>query len=240
MEFESELQSAHLVRRYNRFLADIKLPNGGIMTIHCPNTGSMKNCKEPNSLIWYSASSNLKRKYPMTWQFIESTDNHIVGINTGLSNKLVVEAIANGTIKQLQDYNELETEIAYGAQNSRIDILLSGGGLSKQEKCYVEVKNVSLGVGSGLGLFPDAVTTRGQKHLQELMLVKKSGCRAVLLFCVQHTGIERVSPADEIDPEYSSLLREAVALGVEAIAYRTEIDPQKGKIWLQDELAVIL
>ena len=138
MEFESELRPAHLVRRYKRFLADIKLPNGGIMTIHCPNTGSMKNCKEPNSLIWYSASSNLKRKYPMTWQFIESTDNHIIGINTGLSNKLAVEAITNGTIKQLQDYDELKTEVAYGEQNSRIDILLTGGS-SKQKKCYVEL-----------------------------------------------------------------------------------------------------
>ena len=239
MEFESELQSAHLVRRYKRFLADVKLSNGEIMTIHCPNTGSMKNCQEPDSLVGYSTSSNLKRKYPMTWQFIESTDNHIIGINTGLSNKLAVEAITNGTIKQLQDYDELKTEVAYGEQNSRIDILLTGGS-SKQKKCYVEVKNVSLGIGSGLGLFPDAVTTRGQKHLQELMSVKKSGCRAVLLFCVQHTGIECVSPADEIDPKYSSLLREAVAAGVEAIAYRTEIDCQKAKIRLHDELTVIL
>ena len=132
MEFESELQSAHLVRRYKRFLADVKLSNGEIMTIHCPNTGSMKNCQEPDSLVWYSTSSNLKRKYPMTWQFIESTDNHIIGINTGLSNKLAVEAITNGTIKQLQDYDELKTEVAYGEQNSRIDILLTGGS-SKQK-----------------------------------------------------------------------------------------------------------
>jgi sugar fermentation stimulation protein A len=239
MNFESELQPAYLLMRYKRFLADIKLPSDEVITIYCPNTGSMKNCQEPNSRVWYSTSSNLKRKYHQTWELIESTDNHIIGINTGLSNKLVVEAIGNETIKQLQNYSELKTEVGYGEQKSRIDILLSNG-TAAQEKCYVEVKNVSLGVGAGLGLFPDAVTTRGQKHLQELMAVKKSGCRAVLLFCVQHTGIERVSPADEIDSTYGLLLREAVAAGVEAIAYRAAIDPQNSKIELQDELQVVL
>ena len=188
MDFESELRPAQLLKRYKRFLADIELPSKDIITIHCPNTGSMKNCQEPDSRIWYSTSNNLKRKYPQTWQFIETRDNHIIGINTGLANKLVAEAIENGTIKQLQNYADLKTEVAYGEQKSRIDILLSNGEQA-QDKCYVEVKNVSLGFGSGLGLFPDAVTTRGQKHLQELVRVKQSGCRAVLLFCVQHTGI---------------------------------------------------
>ncbi|NKB34118.1 MAG: DNA/RNA nuclease SfsA [Pseudomonadales bacterium] len=237
MKFDHPLQSGRLLKRYKRFLADVELPSGEVITTHCPNTGSMKNCQEPGSKVWFSTSDNKKRKYPHTWQFIEVDKKHLVGINTGLSNKLVVEAIENGTIRQLQDYERLKTEVPYGDQKSRIDVLLTS---STDSECYVEVKNVSLGVGAGQGLFPDAVTTRGQKHIEELMLMNKSGARAVLLFCVQHSGIERVSPAIEIDPKYSSLLRDAIEEGVEAIAYRAEIDPENSSVVLKKELPVEL
>ena len=236
MNFEAPLQSGILLKRYIRFLADVKLDSDEIITIHCPNTGSMKNCKEPGSRVWFSTSENKKRKYPHTWQFVEVNKNHLVGINTGLSNKLVVEAIQNGAVRELQNYEQLKTEVPYGAQKSRIDILLS----NKHEECYVEVKNVSLGMEAGLGLFPDAVTTRGQKHLEELMLIKKSGARAILFFCVQHTGIEKVSPADDIDPKYSTLLRKAMAEGVESIAYGTDIDTKNSIVELKNQIPVVV
>ena len=236
MNFEASLQSGILLHRYKRFLADVKLDSDEIITIHCPNTGSMKNCKEPGSRVWFSTSENKKRKYPHTWQFVEVNKHDLVGINTGLSNKLVVEAIQNSTVRELRNYEQLKTEVPYGEQNSRIDILLS----NKNEECYVEVKNVSLGMENGVGLFPDAVTARGQKHLEELMSVKKSGARAMLFFCVQHTGIEKVSPADDIDPKYSALLRMAMAEGVESIAYRADIDTKNSMVELKNQIPVIV
>ena len=240
MELESPLHSGILLQRYKRFLADVQLQSGEIITIHCPNTGSMKNCKEPGSRVWYSTSENKKRKYPHTWQFIEVNGKDLVGFNTGLSNKLVVEAIENGMVTELQSYQKLKTEVPYGDQKSRIDVLLSNGDESEdKDQCFVEVKNVSLGLEAGLGLFPDAVTTRGQKHLEELMLMKKSGARAVLFFCVQHSGIERVSPADDIDPVYGSLLREAIDKGVEAIAYRAKINLEQSTVMLNKSIPVL-
>ena len=240
MQIDQGLESAILQKRYKRFLADVALSNGEIITIHCPNTGSMKNCQEPGSRIWYSTSNNKKRKYPHTWQFIEVEPSQLVGINTGLANTLVREAIESGVVKQLQNYPVLRTEVPYGEQNSRIDILLQETEADETFHCYVEVKNVSLGVGGGLGLFPDAVTTRGHKHLRELMQMRKLGHRAVLFFCVQHTGIARVSPADDIDPEYGRLLRESAAQGVELLAYGAEIEVNKSRIELVRELPVKL
>lgn len=237
MNFDSPLEPGKLIRRYKRFLADVELPTGEVITIHCPNTGSMKNCQEPGSRIWFSTSENKKRKYPQTWQFIEVNGKHKVGINTGLSNKLVVEAIENNIITQLQGYETLRTEVPYGEQKSRIDILLSD---ENKQSCYIEIKNVSLGEPGGLGLFPDAVTTRGQKHLEELMLMTSKGARGVLVFCVQHTGIQRVSPADKIDPKYGSLLREALENGVEAYAYRAKIEPHRHRVLLDAEIPVVV
>lgn len=237
MHFEDQLKQATLIKRYKRFLADIRLPDGETITIHCPNTGSMKNCQDPGSKVWYTTSQNAKRKYPNTWQFVEVDSRYKVGINTGLANKLVLEAIETGVIKQLQDYSAIRTEVPYGIQNSRIDILLEA---HQGTRSFVEVKNVSLGVEGGLGLFPDATTTRGQKHLRELMEVSESGERAVLVFCVQHEGIERVGPADCIDPEYGRLLRQAIINGVEVIAYGAEFSIAASGIRLCEELQVTL
>ncbi|HIA58927.1 MAG TPA: DNA/RNA nuclease SfsA [Gammaproteobacteria bacterium] len=241
MQFDPPLQHGNLIKRYKRFLADIELDNGEVITIHCPNTGSMKNCQAPGSRIWYSKANNPKRKYPYTWEIVEVDGLNLVGINTGRANRLVVEAINAGTVQQLQGYRQLETEVPYGEQNSRIDILLRGDAITgKLADCYVEVKNVSLGMGKGLGLFPDAVTTRGQKHLQELMSMSAHGYRAVLFFCVQHSGIQWVSPADDIDPEYGRLIRQAASQGVELMAYEAVFDINASTIQLSRELSVVL
>jgi len=235
MQFESILEDAILIKRYKRFLADVKLVNSQVITIHCPNTGSMKNCQDPGSKIWFSTVNKKTRKYAQTWQFIEVNDSQLVGINTSLANRLVLEAIENGVIKQITNFSKLRTEVPYGTENSRIDILLEDG----HARCYIEVKNVSFGVSGRIGLFPDAITVRGQKHLRELINVKKAGDRAILVFCVQHTGVDRISPADNIDPVYSDLLRKALAVGVEVIAYQADIDISSSTIKLEKELPFI-
>ena len=238
MRFAPPLQEAALIRRYKRFLADVELPDGSQMTLHCPNTGSMKNCQYPGYRVWYSDSGNPKRKYPCTWHFIEDPSEHIIGINTGLANMLVKEAIDGGHISELQGYDKIRSEVPYGDQRSRIDLLLCENRDNFVKNCYVEVKNVSMAEANGQGLFPDAVTARGQKHLQELLAVTHTGNRAVLLFCVQHEGIDRVAPADDIDPEYGRLLREVAAAGVEVIAYRTRFDLECSRVDLMDPLPV--
>ena len=240
MQLQKKLQAGVLLKRYKRFLADITTEAGESITIHCPNTGSMKNCQKAGSRVWYSDSENPKRKYACTWEFVEVDERHIVGINTGLANKLVHEAIAADRIDELAGYESLRTEVAYGEQKSRIDLLLKGRVSDPDALCYVEVKNVSLGLGDGLGSFPDAVTTRGQKHLQELLHMHTLGHRAVLLFCVQHSGIQRITPADNIDPEYGRLLREVVSKGVEVLAYRVEFDLQNSRVTLRKKLPVLL
>lgn len=236
MLFDPPLQSAILIQRYKRFLADVRLPDGSQLTLHCPNTGSMLNCQVPGSRVWYSTAANPDRKYPHTWELVESPEGELIGINTGRANHLVREAIEAQRLVELRDYPVLRGEVSYGQEKSRIDLLLQGH--ASQPDCYVEIKNVSLGMGAGLGLFPDAVTQRGQKHLRELMQVRAAGLRAVLLFCVQHTGIAELRPADAIDPEYGMLLREASAQGVELLAYAASLAP--GEITLAARLPVVL
>ncbi|MFC6632813.1 DNA/RNA nuclease SfsA [Microbulbifer taiwanensis] len=222
MKLNPPLQQATLMRRYKRFLADIETPSGETFTIHCPNTGSMKNCWVENTPCWYSDSGNPKRKYRHTLEVTTTPEGALAGVNTGRANALVEEAITNGIITELQGYDELRREVRYGDENSRIDLLLSG----PQGDCYVEVKNVTLAEG-GRGLFPDAVSSRGAKHLRELQKLAGNGVRAVLFYCVQHTGIETVEAAREIDPEYAQTLDAAVAAGVEVIAYRASISAEE-------------
>ena len=217
MKFYPSLQEAILIKRYKRFLADVELVDGRVATLHCPNTGSMMNCGSAGNKVWYSTASNLARKYPFTWEVVEVESGDRIGINTTLANKLVAEAIQTRMIPTLQRYNDVQREVPYGIKKSRIDFLLSNPE-SANDICYVEVKNVTLKLGSGCGAFPDSVTERGLKHLQELMEVRKNGKRAVLLFCVQHSGIDRVIPADQIDPVYGKMLRAAHEVGVEVIA----------------------
>ncbi|WP_299795420.1 DNA/RNA nuclease SfsA [uncultured Shewanella sp.] len=233
MQFTPPFEQGVLLRRYKRFLTDIRLSDGSEVTIHCPNTGSMRNCLFPGEKVWFSTSDNPKRKYSRTWEQAESDVGHIIGINTGRANQLAEDAIRDGVITELSGYGSLRREVKYGSENSRIDILLSdaeeaknserGDTLTKAD-CYVEVKSCTL-LEEGQGYFPDAVTTRGQKHLRELMEVVAAGHRGVLLFVVQHTGIESVQAAAHIDPDYANLLSEAHRAGVEIIAYCAEISP---------------
>jgi sugar fermentation stimulation protein A len=228
------LFTAQLIQRYKRFLADVILPNGETITLHCPNTGSMKNCIQPMSPCWYSTSTSLTRKYANTLEIVTTPSGDLAGINTARSNALVEAAIRAGVISELQGYATIRREVVYGSEKSRIDFLLE----RENEKCFVEVKNVTLMEAKGQGLFPDAVSVRGTKHLRELMQMVREGHRAVLLYCVQHTGIEWVEPADTIDPLYGKTLREAIAAGVEVIAYGAEIKPEVGLIFLQNKLVV--
>lgn len=185
MKFEPELESGKLIKRYKRFLADIKLDDNSERTIHCANTGAMTGCAEPDSTVFFSTSSNLKRKYPNSWELSVTENNHTICVNTLRSNQLVVEAIQDQNIKELTEYDELKTEVKYGSENSRIDILLTGKSLPD---CYIEVKSVTLLSESGQGFFPDAVTTRGQKHLRELSEMAQLGHKAILFFAVLHSG----------------------------------------------------
>ena len=226
MKFVPKLRQGMLIKRYKRFLADVSLPNGDIITIHCPNTGSMKNCLFPGQTVWFSTSDNPKRKYPNTWEIMTTDQQHLISINTGLANALAEEAIENSIIEELTGYTDLKREVKYGSENSRIDILLRA---DNQPDCFIEVKSCTL-LEDECGYFPDSVTTRGQKHLRELMEMVKLGHRAVLLFVVQHTGIEHVKPAAHIDPEYADLLAQAIQAGVEVLAYKTELSAEGSKI----------
>lgn len=221
-----------LIRRYKRFLADIELQDGSRVTAHCPNSGSMLGCNLPGLPVMLSLSPNPNRKLAYTWELVQA-DGFWVGLNTMLPNRLAEEAILDGTIAELQGYENLRREVSYGSERSRIDILLEG----EKGRCYVEVKNVTL-VEQGLALFPDAVTERGQKHLRELMEVVRNGDRGVILFTVQRGDGSAVAPADTIDPTYGRLLREAVKQGVEALAYRAQVTPEQ--IRLTERLGVQL
>lgn len=217
---------ARLLKRYKRFLADVLMPDGAIVTVHCPNTGSMKNCITINGPCWYSTAKNPARKYPNTLEVVTTPSGHLAGINTARANELVEFAIRLGVIGELQGYTTLRREVVYGYEKSRIDFLLE----NDEQKCYVEVKNVTLMEQQGQGLFPDSVSERGTKHLRELMLMRSQGYRAVLLFCVQHSGIKWVEPAAAIDPEYDKTIRQAMAAGVEIIAYAADLNMKEGTI----------
>ena len=226
MQFTPKLESGILIKRYKRFLADIELPNGQQITIHCPNTGSMKNCLFPGEKVWFSTSDNPKRKYAHTWELMQTDQHHLIGINTGRANALAEEAINQQVIPELLGYDNLKREVKYGNENSRIDILLTS---QNRPDCYIEIKSCTL-LEQQIGYFPDAVTTRGQKHLRELMQMVTLGHRAVLLFVVQHSGITSVKPARHIDPQYADLLQQAVSEGVEVLAYKTALSPLESQI----------
>lgn len=219
--FAQPLLRGTLVRRYKRFLADVVLATGETVVAHCANSGSMLSVCEPGSEVWLSKSDNPKRTLAFTWELIRVGDS-LVGINTGHPNTLVAEGIANGTIGELAGYRTIRREVRYG-RNSRIDLLLEAPG---RPTCYVEVKNVMLKRGTAASdpvEFPDAVTSRGAKHLDELSRVAASGARAVMLFVAQREDGERMTVAADIDPAYAAALRAAVAAGVEVLAYRCRV-----------------
>ena len=224
MKYASRLQTGRWIKRYKRFFLDVETDNG-VLTIHCPNTGSMKNCGSEGDIVWYSLSDNPKRKLPGTSEIVELSDGHKIGINTHLANKLIKEALENQVITELAEFSDWKSEVKVGA--SRIDLR---GQNVDGEFCYVEVKSMTLLEKDGLGCFPDSVTERGQKHLRELTELVQSGVDAALIFCVQHTGIEPAAPADHIDPEYGRLLREAINAGVKVLAYRVSFTDDSATI----------
>ncbi len=224
MKFTPSLQRATLIKRYKRFLADIELDDGTITTIHCANTGAMTGCAEAGNTVWYSTSDNPKRKYPCSWELSQNSQGDIICVNTARPNLLVVEAIRQGHIPELAGYDSLRTEVKYGNENSRIDVLLSS---EKRAKCYIEVKSVTLLEENGRGYFPDTVTSRGQKHLRELIDVAKNGSRSILFFTVLHSGIENVSSAHHIDAKYSQLLNQAKESGVEILCYKARLSERE-------------
>jgi len=224
MKFIDPLISGRLVRRYKRFLADCVLADGTVVTAHCANTGAMLGCAEPGSRVWLSHSDNLKRKYPLTWEIVEVNGETLVGINTARANGLVFEAIETRKIPALQGYDRIRREVRFGREGSRVDLLLER--CDGACPCYIEVKNVTAALMEGIALFPDAVTTRGTRHLRELSYMVENGARAVVFFCVQRSDVREVRPADAIDPEYGLALRAALANGVEAMAWRARISSE--------------
>ena len=234
MIFSDVLQLGVLLRRYQRFLADVRLPGAKTVTAHCPNTGSLLGCAAPGSTVWLSRAQNPHRKHPWTWELVQPQDGPLIGINTARSNLLVREAIAEGVIAELQGYRHVKAEVPFPPGDSRMDLLLTGG---RGKTCYVEVKNVTAAVDRGIALFPDAVTSRGLKHLRALATAVRVGHRAVLCFCVQRSDVDQVRPADAIDPVYGAALREVLALGVEVIAYGAEVTPSA--ITLRHRLPVV-
>ncbi|MBJ2253012.1 MULTISPECIES: DNA/RNA nuclease SfsA [unclassified Pseudomonas] len=235
MRFHPPLEKGRLIRRYKRFLADIETATGELLTIHCPNTGSMFNCMVEGGQVWFSRSNDPKRKLPGTWEIAETPQGRLACVNTARANPLVEEALHAGVITELNGFTGLKREVPYGQEKSRIDFRLD----YPDGAAYVEVKSVTLGFdGTSVAAFPDAVTQRGAKHLRELAHLARSGVRAVQLYCVNLSGIDSVRPAEEIDAGYAAALREAKAAGVEVLAYGVQVGAQQ--IYIDRPLTVLL
>lgn len=215
MKLPDPLTEGRLVRRYKRFLADVELADGTVVTAHTANTGSMQQCAVPGQAVLLSRSDNPKRKLAWSWELVK-VNGHWVDINTHRANRVVEEALRNGLVREFQGY-AVHPEFPFA--KSRIDFMLQG----PKEKVLLEVKNVTLCCEPGVACFPDAVTTRGQKHLHDLTEARQAGWRSVIFFLVQRGEAESFKPADAIDAEYGRLLRTAVNSGVEAFAYRTKV-----------------
>lgn len=235
MRFSSPLETGRLIRRYKRFLADIVTDSGEHLCIHCPNTGSMLNCMEEGARVWFQRNNDPKRKLPGTWELVETPQGRLACVNTARANRLVEEALLDGVIEELAGFTVLKREVAYGTENSRVDFRLD----YPAGPAFVEVKSVTLGFAdTAVAAFPDAVTTRGARHLRELAALARDGVRAVQLYCVNLSGVEAVRPASEIDPLYAAELGAAVAAGVEVMAYGVDISAEE--IRLSHRLPVLV
>jgi sugar fermentation stimulation protein A len=221
MKFD-KLYEGKLIKRYKRFLADIKLDTKEEITAHVPNSGAMTSCIEQDCPVWVTYHDNPKRKLKYTLELTQM-ENNLICTNTTVANKIAIEAINNGTIKELQGYDSLKPEQKYG-KNSRIDILLENEHDNK--KCYVEIKSVSLKLDDTLA-FPDAVTSRGTKHLNELRDMVKEGHRAVMLYVIQRTDDKEFKIAKEIDSKYYETLKEVRKEGVEVLVYQSTISKKE-------------
>ena len=226
MRFPGELIPATLEQRYKRFLSDVRLQDGSVITVHCPNPGAMMGLKDPGIRCWISDSGNPKRKLRHTLELVEAhapTGKVLVGINTNLPNKLAEEAILADKVPELTGYASFRREVKYG-ENSRIDILLED---DSKAPCYVEIKNVHLVRQAGLHEFPDCKTERGAKHLREMANMVDAGARAVMLYIIQREDGDRFSLAADMDPAYAEAFENARNRGVEAYALRCKISPNE-------------
>ena len=223
MRFPTPLVPARLQRRYKRFLADCVLEDGGRVTAHCANPGSMMGLAVPGTRVWLEPTDSPARKLKFGWRLVDHENGHLTCVDTGVPNRLLRAAFAARTVPPLAPYTDMRPEQRYGT-NSRIDFLLSGEGLAN---AYVEVKSVTLSRHGGLAEFPDAVTARGAKHLGELAHVARAGHRAILLYVVQRTDCDRVAVAADIDPAYAAALDAAREAGVEILAFGTSITPER-------------
>ncbi|MCP3942951.1 MAG: DNA/RNA nuclease SfsA [Desulfobacteraceae bacterium] len=207
-----------LVRRYKRFLADVELENKKIVVAHCPNSGSMKGCATPGAPVWISQSDNPKRKLKYTWELIQ-TNSSMVGVNTQVPNKLVKSSFENGLVAEFKEYTKVKSEVKT-SDHTRLDLLLEN---EIGKTCYVEIKNSTL-VEDGVAMFPDAVTTRGQKHLDELLWLKRQGHRAVIFYLIQRMDAKVFTPAAMIDKVYAEKLKYVLENGVEVVTRDAVID----------------
>ena len=246
MRFESPLSPGILIRRYKRFLADVEVPGRGVVTMHCANTGAMLGCDTPGSHVWFSTSHRPQRKYPHSLEIVETETGNRICVNTARANAVVAEALVAGWIPELsaerirREVRIPDLAVAGGGGlpvRGRFDFGLYRAGTEQVPETYVEVKSVTLARGC-LGAFPDAVSERARRHVEALADCVAKGYRGVLLYCVPHTGIRRVTPADDIDPRYGRALRRAVDAGVEVIAYGCVVSSEE--ITLNESLDVVL
>lgn len=221
MRFSAAPLAGRLVRRYQRFFAEVELASGERLVAHCPNTGSLQGCLAPGSPVWLRDSGNPERKLRFTWQAVR-VGGAWINVDTALPNRVVAEAVAERALPELAGYARARREVAYG-RGSRIDLLLED---EERGTCHVEVKSTTLAEGA-TALFPDAVTARGTKHLGELARLARAGQRAVQLFFVSRADVELFRPADAIDPEYGRALRRAVRAGVEVLAYTARVEARR-------------
>lgn len=219
MYFPESLIHGRLIKRYKRFLADVILDSGETITAHCTNSGTMKSCLEDNAEVYLTPVDDPKRKTKFTWEMIKINGDW-VGVNTGNPNKLAFEAIKIGEIEKLKGYTDVKREVKF--DDSRFDVMAK----NDSETCYIEVKNCTLKEGDYV-LFPDAITSRGKKHLETLIKVKEQGMRAVMLYIIQRSDVNKFAPAKEIDPTYAETLKKAYEKGVEIIAMQAKVSPEK-------------
>lgn len=220
MRFAEPLREARLLRRYKRFLADLALPDGGVLTVHCPNTGSMRGCLETGAPAFYSWREDGKRKYAGTLEQTTGASGHRVGVHSARANALFEEAL--GRLPAFRHWRRVRAEAQYDAGRSRVDFVIERP--TPNGRCatvFVEVKSVTLHLGGGLGAFPDSVSERATRHARALAEVVRGGGAAAFVYCIQHNGIDRVTPAAAIDPAYAQAVRDAARAGVEFIAMRT-------------------
>lgn len=223
MRFPSPLVPARLIRRYKRFLADCRLEDGREITAHCANPGSMMGLATPGMKVWLEPNDDPKRKLKFGWRLVEHDDGHFTGVDTSIPNRVIGAALRAGAISECAQYKTVKPEVKYG-RKSRVDFLLTGPDLPD---AYIEVKSVTLSRNPGLAEFPDSVTARGARHLDELAEMVREGHRAIMLYFVQRTDATRFQIAADLDPAYAAALTSAQAAGVETLAIRASLTPER-------------